>query len=66
MKIKEHNVETDKAIEREMTKEEVAQLSSAQVERAATQKAKETKEIERQAILDKLGITADEAKILLL
>ena len=64
-KILEHNVETGEAVEREMTTQELAQFakdkSKAENESAAEAKAKADKE----ALLVKLGITVDEAKLLL-
>jgi len=64
-----HNTETNEIVEREMNAEELAQwesdiayyaakaeLAKAEAEAKATQKA---------ALLDKLGITEDEAKLLL-
>lgn len=52
-------------IEREMNAEELAQRELDQIEFAAQQAAKAELEAKRQALLDKLGITADEAKLLL-
>lgn len=65
MKITIHNVETGQVIEREMTADELAQWEAdkAAAEAAAAEAA--AKEVARQALLDKLGITADEAKLLL-
>lgn len=64
-KITIHNAETNEVIEREMTKEELAQyetdLANWQIEKdkfIAEVKAKA-------ALLEKLGITEDEAKLLL-
>jgi len=64
-----HNTETNEIVEREMNAEELAQwesdiayyaakaeLAKAEAEAKATQKA---------ALLDKLGITEEEAKLLL-
>jgi hypothetical protein len=63
--IKIHNVQTGEEIEREMTDSEFAQYK-AQQELDEIQEAKESaKEVARQALLDKLGITAEEAKLLL-
>lgn len=60
-----HNVETGEIIEREMNAQELAQLEidKARAEAEATEAT--AKEAARQALLDKLGITADEAKLLL-
>jgi len=57
-----HNQETNEIFEREMTNEELAEFNQRQEAAAAETAAKETA---RQALLDKLGITADEAKLLL-
>jgi vacuolar-type H+-ATPase subunit H len=63
------NCETGKATTRELNAEELAQQAideaTAQAEEAARQAEAAAKEAQRQALLDKLGITADEAKLLL-
>jgi hypothetical protein len=61
----EHNVETGEIIEREMT---AAELKQAQKDKAAYQAeiaAVEAKAQAKAALLEKLGITEDEAKLLL-
>lgn len=60
-----HNIETNEIIEREMTDDEVNQyeLDKQNAENLQTHIA--AKEAARQALLDKLGITAEEAKLLL-
>lgn len=65
IKIKVHNVETGEVIEREMNAEELAQweANKLQVQAEAQQKAEVS--AKRQALLDKLGITEEEAKLLL-
>jgi hypothetical protein len=65
MKIYEHNTETGEAIERDMTAEEVAQWEADQaaIEAAATEAAAVASA--KDALLKKLGITADEAALLL-
>jgi hypothetical protein len=65
MKIIEHNCETDEIIERDMTATELKQ-----VETDAKAKAKELAEIKakesaKSALLERLGITAEEASLLL-
>lgn len=60
-----HNVETNEIIEREPTAEELAQLAIDQAEATAIKEAKAAKEAARQTLLERLGITADEAKLLL-
>ncbi len=66
MIIKIHNAETGEIIEREMNAEELKQWNkdkaSWDAELAKTAKA----ETDKAALLAKLGITADEAKLLLL
>ena len=60
-----HNVETNEIIEREMTTEELAQYEldqTATLERIETETSKAA---EKQAILAQLGITEDQAKLLL-
>jgi ABC-type oligopeptide transport system ATPase subunit len=62
-------VETGEIVEREMTADELA-ADKLHRETVAAQKAAEAvvkaeAEAARQALLDKLGITADEAKLLL-
>ena len=65
MIIIEHNVETGEVIEREATPAELAQEAKDQAAAEARLAAAEAKEATRQALLDRLGITADEAKLLL-
>jgi hypothetical protein len=63
--IKIVNVETGEEIVRDATAEEIAQMK-LDAENAAAEKAQaDAKEASRQAILDRLGLTADEAKLLL-
>ena len=63
--IRIHNVETDEVIDREMTDAEFAQYETDQAANAAAQAEAESKAVQRQAILDRLGLTADEAKLIL-
>jgi hypothetical protein len=65
MFIKEHNVETGEVIEREMTVEEIEQFESDKAEAVAKAKAQAKKAAEKVALLERLGITEDEAKLLL-
>jgi len=60
-----HNTETNEVIDREMTDDEFAEYQTAQAERAAKQAEEEAKATARQVILDRLGLTAEEAAILL-
>jgi hypothetical protein len=63
--IKIVNVETGEEIEREMTDVEFEQYE-ADIEKAKVKDAKAAaKAAQRQALLDKLGITEDEARLLL-
>jgi len=60
-----HDLSTDEIIDREMNDAEFAQYEAdqeAQAERAETEAAKVA---EKEALLERLGITADEAKLLL-
>lgn len=64
-KILIHNIETNEVIEREMNADELAQYEADQAASEAIKAEAAAKEAARQALLDKLGITADEAKLLL-
>jgi len=63
--IRIHDLATDEIIDREMTDAEYEQYLIFQAEDQAKQAEAEAKATARQALLDKLGITADEAKLLL-
>jgi len=63
--IRIHNVETDEVIDREMTDDEFAQYEADKAATIARKELAETKAAEKQAILDRLGLTADEAKLIL-
>jgi len=63
--IRIHNSETNEIIDREMNDDEFAQYQADQVAQAAAKAQAEAKEAARQAILDRLGLTADELKIIL-
>jgi hypothetical protein len=60
-----HNIETNEVIEREMTKDEVSAVKDAQSAALANLETETIKADEKAAILAKLGITEDEAKLLL-
>jgi len=60
-----HNTETDEVIDREMNDTEFAAYETNQAAQAAEQAEATAKAAARQAILDRLGLTADEAKLLL-
>lgn len=57
-----HNCETNEIIEREMNADEIAQYKTNQTAVLAEVTAKQAA---RAALLEKLGITADEAALLL-
>jgi dihydroxyacid dehydratase/phosphogluconate dehydratase len=59
------NVETGDEIVRDATAEEIAQIALDAAESAARKAEAEAKAAEKQALLDRLGITADEANLLL-
>ena len=63
--IKIHNATTDEIIEREMNKEELAQIQIDAANEQTRQAEAEAKATAKAALLDRLGITADEAKLLL-
>jgi hypothetical protein len=63
--IKIHNVTTDEVIEREMTDEEFTAYEAEQTAKAEHDAQEATKAAARQAVLDKLGLTADEIAALL-
>ena len=63
--IKIVNCETGEEIVKDATAEEIAQIELNAAEAKAEKTAAQAKEAARQAILDRLGLTADEAKLLL-
>ena len=64
-KIRVHNSETNEVIDREMSDTELAE-NDAMKENVKKEKAeREARAVARAAILDKLGITAEEAKLLI-
>jgi hypothetical protein len=63
--IKEVNATTGEVIEREMNAEELAQLEIDEAESLASKQAEAAKALAKAALLERLGITADEAKLLL-
>lgn len=60
-----HNVETDEIIDREMTDAEFQQWQTQVAEQEAKIGAEAEALASKQALLDRLGITAEEAKLLL-
>jgi hypothetical protein len=63
--IRIHNVETNEIIDREMNDAEFAQYKIDQAAQIATKAEAEAKATAKAALLTRLGITADEAKLLL-
>jgi hypothetical protein len=67
--IRIHNLETDEVITREMTDEEFAASEKAAKEHAAVVKQNEeiekAKQQQKATLLERLGITEEEAKLLL-
>ena len=64
-KITIHNAETGEIIEREMNATELAQLEADKADSVSVREAIAQKAMRKAALLDKLGITEDEAKLLL-
>ena len=60
-----HDMATDQIIDREMNDAEFAEYQANKTAQAAIEAEIQAKETARQAILDRLGLTADEAKLLL-
>jgi hypothetical protein len=60
-----HNVATGEITEREMNAEELAQFQADQTAETLRQQAEELKAAEKIALLSKLGISENEAKLLL-
>jgi len=63
--IRIHDMATDEVIDREMTDTEYADFITGQELDAANAEARAKAEADKAALLAKLGITADEAKLLL-
>jgi hypothetical protein len=63
--IRIHNIETDEIIDREMTDAEYAQHQADQAAEVARKAKAQVKAAQRQAILDRLGLSAEEATLLL-
>ena len=60
-----HNVASGQIIEREMNAEELAQWEADKAKSEQRQAEAEAKAAQKAALLDRLGITEDEAKLLL-
>ena len=63
--IRIHNSETDEIIDREMNDAEFAQHQANKIEQANKQAEADAKEAAKLAILDRIGLTADELKTIL-
>jgi hypothetical protein len=63
--IRIHNTETDEIIDREMTAAEYTLYQAGQAEQAAAKAEAEAKATQKAALLERLGITEDEARLLL-
>ena len=60
-----HDLSTDEVIDREMNDEEFAQYEADQAAAVALQAEADAKAAQRQALLERLGITESEAQLLL-
>jgi hypothetical protein len=65
MKIYVHNTQTGKVVERDMTEAEMTQWEIDQADNEAAQLAVSKAQADKSHLLAKLGITDDEAKLLL-
>jgi hypothetical protein len=63
--VREHNTETGEVIDREMNDQEFAAYEADQAAQVAKQAEATAKAAQRQALLTRLGITEEEARILL-
>ena len=63
--IRIHNTETDEVIDREMTTAEFKQYEAEQKAQATAKAEAEAKATAKAAILDRIGLTADELKTIL-
>ena len=60
-----HNAETDEVIDREMTDEEFSDYQAALEARAALEAQREADAEAKASVLERLGITEEEAKLIL-
>jgi hypothetical protein len=65
MFIQEHNCETGEITQRELNAKEIKQRQADEKAEAARQAEAEIKAAKKQAILDRIGLTADELKTIL-
>jgi hypothetical protein len=63
--IRIHDLATDEVIDREMNNTEYTQHLKDVAESETRKAAAEAREAQRQVILDRLGLTSDEARLLL-
>ena len=63
--IRIHNIETDEVIDREMNDAEFAQYEADKAAQAVAQAEAEAKETAKTAILDRIGLTAEDLKTIL-
>lgn len=63
--IRIHNIETDEVIDREMNESELAEYEKQKAKDKLAAETKATQQAAKAALLDRLGITADEARLLL-
>ena len=63
--IRVHDIETDEVVDREMTDSEYADYQLMLEADRLEQTEVDSKQAQKSALLDRLGITADEAKLLL-
>jgi len=63
--IRIHNTEIDEIVDREMTDDEFAQFEAEQANAETRAAAEAAKAADKAALLSKLGITEDEARLLL-
>lgn len=60
-----HDIKTDEVIDREMNDEEFTEYEARELEKQAERTEAEAKAAKRAELLDRLGITEEEARILL-
>jgi hypothetical protein len=60
-----HNIETDEVIDREMNDTEFAQYEADKAAQVIAKTEADAKETAKAAILDRIGLTADELKTIL-
>jgi lipoate synthase len=63
--VREHNIETNEVIDREMNDEEFAQYEADKAIAEAAAEAKAKAEADKAALLARLGLTEDELKTIL-